>query len=56
MSNPESLDEETKRLLAEVENDEAPPSSKDKSKKSYENKEDGIQWETNEKDDDDSQW
>ncbi len=51
MSNNDSIDEETKRILTEVDADDSNESSKikkDKSKK--------IQWETNEEDSPDSEW
>ncbi len=50
MSNNDSLDEETKRLLAEVETDDS-DESKSKKRKSYE-----TVWETNSEDTDDSEW
>ncbi len=48
MSNNESLDEETKRLLAEVDSDESKESDKPKKKK--------IEWETNTSEDSDEEW
>ncbi len=50
MSNNDSIDEETKRILAEVEPDDSKESNNKKQKKS------DIEWETNTVEDDDSQW
>ncbi len=56
MSNNESLDEETKRILAEV-NADAQSSTND-SKESNKNKksDERIKWETNDIEDPDSEW
>ncbi len=54
MSNNESLDEETKRILAEV-NADAQSGTND-SKESDKKKKKTIEWETNTIEDDDSEW
>ncbi len=62
MSNNDSLDEETKRILAEVEPDaqsgsnDSKESSKNKGKTWIEKDEHGVEYETNDKDTDDSEW
>ncbi len=59
MSHEDSLDDETKRLLAEVDSDDSIESNKDSqekpSVKDNENKS-SINWETNTIEDDDSEW
>ncbi len=50
MSNNDSIDEETKRILAEADSDDSKESTKPEPKKST------IDWETNKEDDDDSEW
>ncbi len=62
MSNIDSLDEETKRILAEVEPDAQSGSNDSKEliksvkKPTSDDKDDGIDWETNEMETPDSEW
>ncbi len=50
MSNNDSLDEETKRILAEADSDDSKDNKLENDKKTK------IKWEENKIDDDDSQW
>ncbi len=50
------LDEETKRILAEVDSDDSKKTPKEKLKKSHENVEGDIEYETNTEETDDSEW
>ncbi len=50
MSNNDSIDEETKRILAEVDADDSKESKKVNEKKSK------VPWETNEEDTPDLEW
>jgi len=59
MSHDDSLDEETKRLLAEVNSDDSSESENHKKpheKQSYQIKDQDVKWETNTAEDDDSEW
>ncbi len=59
MSNNDSLDEETKRLLAEVNTDaqsSTDDSKESKAKKDDKKTDDGIKWETNTEETPDSEW
>ncbi len=56
MSNNDSIDEETKRILAEVGSNDSKESSKNKGKTWTEKDENGVEFETNDKDTDDSEW
>ncbi len=62
MSNKDSIDEETKRILAEVNadaqssTDDSKESNKNKGKTWTEKDEDGREYETNDKETPDSEW
>ncbi len=59
MSNNDSIDDETKRILAEVDADdskESIPNKSERKKITGEITDDGIQWETNTEESPDSEW
>ncbi len=57
MSNKDSIDEETKRIIAKAHSNDSSESNKPVKKPIPEDKDnDGIEWETNEKETPDSEW
>ncbi len=58
MSNNESLDEETKRILTEVDSNDSKESNNPKKSDKKDDKKynDGTEWETNDRDTADSEW
>ncbi len=54
MSNNDSIDEETKRILSEVDSNDSKESNK--TKKDDKTKDTGIEWETNDEETPDSEW